>query len=104
MTATIVSPTPTLEAAAAYFWSMAHGMNTARRSGNGALASEYAEALELVSCMDDRAVIWVAAHRALASRPTGTPAVVLQFPSVSGPNCGRQREARCKRKMRRRPA
>jgi len=91
-----------LEAGAAYFWRMARGLHDARRAGNEALASECAEAIELVSGADDHAAIRTAARRSWEPLPSGTPSVILKFPDALAPRRGRGHETQSKRKARRR--
>jgi hypothetical protein len=91
-----------LEAGAEYFWRMARGLHDARRAGNEALASECAEAIELVSGADDHAAIRTAARRSREPLPSGTPSVVLKFPAAPAPRRGRRHEPQPKRKARRR--
>jgi hypothetical protein len=85
-----------LEAGAAYFWRMARGMHDARRAGNEALASECAEALELVVSTDDYAALRTAAFRALDPLPLETSPVILKFPVAPAPRCGRRRQSTAK--------
>ena len=91
-----------LEAGAAYFWRMARSMHDARRVGNNALASEYCEAIELVSGADDHAAIRTAARRSREPLPSGTPSVILKFPAPMAPRRGRRHQPKPTPKVRRR--
>lgn len=99
---TLTDTPPPLEAEAAYFWRMARGLRAARRAGNRALASEYAETLEILADVDDHAAIRDAARRSLELLPSGTPSVVLKFPIALAPCRVRRHEPQPKRRARRR--
>jgi hypothetical protein len=95
------APTP-LEAGAAYFWRMARGLHDARRAGNEALASECAEAIELVVSTHDYAALRTAAFRSLDPLPLWTSPVILKFPVAPAPRRGRRHVPQAARKARRR--
>jgi hypothetical protein len=82
---TFFAPPPLLEAEAVYFWRMARNLHDARRVGNDAAASEYVEALEILGDVDDYVAIRAAARRSLEPLPSGTPSVVLKFPTPVAP-------------------